>query len=97
MYPGSVLRCRQENGEVAPNPRIAGYQNPAAVGLDDGLDDAQPQAATVAAPDCRRPVKPFEDPLPVGGTDADAGVLDLNSYWCSGPRRTQQGFAPSGG
>jgi hypothetical protein len=57
---------------------VAAHADGALVGVDDGLGDGKPQAAARnhSLGGGLGAVEPLEDPLPVGGLDADAGVGD---------------------
>jgi hypothetical protein len=57
---------------------VAAHRDGALVGVDDGLGDGEPEAAARDHPlgGGLGPEEPFEDPLPVDGQDADAGVSD---------------------
>src|SRR5712692_2202013 len=69
---------RQSHGESGARIALTRYFDAAAVGIDNGLADGQPQTVSSFGPRARfvGAVKALEDVRQVFGGDADSGVRD---------------------
>ena len=91
MQKGLAL-LRQADGEFGALVGLAGDGDLAAVGFDDGFDQAQAQAQAALGTALVAAIEPGPDLVLLLGGDADAGVAEAATA-CSGPSRTEIGDA----
>src|SRR5262249_13730682 len=79
---GGLQACRQRDGKAAAFAKRALDADVSAVCFDDVARDCEAESAALGVVDQRRAgaIEAVEDPLLLGGRDADAAVGDANQH-----------------